>query len=217
MFLRRIISIQNRLFSTNAELYKKYLEDDVKKLIVATGPAGSGKTMMACNEAILRLKKSLIKKIVITRPLICADNDIGYLPGNLEEKMAPWTRPIFDVFYEHYPKNKIMQFVQNDLIEICPLAFMRGRTFKNAFIIGDELQNANIEQMKMLLTRIGENSRMVINGDLSQKDITGYSGLEDFLQIMQNKKYDESIGIISLNYSDVKRSEIVKRILELYK
>lgn len=207
--------MQKRFFSNGTEIYKKILQDYSKKLIIATGPAGTGKTMMACQQAIQDFKENKIKKIIVTRPLICADNDIGYLPGTLENKMAPWIKPIFDVFYEYYPKVQIEKFVKNDKIEICPLAFMRGRTFKNAFIIGDELQNANINQMKMLLTRIGDDSRMVVTGDLDQTDITQKSGLEHFLQIIKNRDED-MIGLVEMNNSDIKRSEIVQKIIEMY-
>jgi len=208
--------MQKRFYTSNCEVYRRLLQDEIKKLVIAVGPAGTGKTMLACEEAIINLKKNLIKKIVITRPLIGADNDIGYLPGTIEDKMTPWTRPIFDVFYEHYPKTKVLQFIKNDQIEISPLIYMRGRTFKNSFIIGDEMQNANTNQMKMLLTRIGENSKMIINGDLEQVDLQkNVSGLEHFLNLIRRKN-DEQIGLVIMNKDDVKRSDIVKKILSLY-
>jgi len=208
--------MQKRFYTSNCEVYRRLLQDEIKKLVIAVGPAGTGKTMLACEEAIINLKKNLIKKIVITRPIIGADNDIGYLPGTIEDKMTPWTRPIFDVFYEHYPKTKILQFIKNDQIEISPLIYMRGRTFKNSFIIGDEMQNANVNQMKMLLTRIGENSKMIINGDLEQVDLQkNVSGLEHFLNLIRTKN-DEQIGLVIMNKDDVKRSDIVKKILSLY-
>jgi len=208
--------MQKRFYTSNCEVYRRLLQDEIKKLVIAVGPAGTGKTMLACEEAIINLKKNIIKKIVITRPIIGADNDIGYLPGTIEDKMTPWTRPIFDVFYEHYPKTKILQFIKNDQIEISPLIYMRGRTFKNSFIIGDEMQNANVNQMKMLLTRIGENSKMIINGDLEQVDLQkNVSGLEHFLNLIRTKN-DEQIGLVIMNKDDVKRSDIVKKILSLY-
>lgn len=196
--------------------YKNLLSNNIIKLVVATGPAGTGKTMIACEEAINQLKNSFVKKIVITRPIIGADNDIGFLPGKLEDKMTPWTRPLLDVFHEHFTKKRVEQMITNDIIEISPFIYMRGRTFKNCFIIGDELQNTNIEQMKMLLTRIGDNSKMVITGDLEQKDIKNQeSGLEHLMKILKNNP-NEMIGVIQFNNDDVKRSEITKKILEIY-
>ena len=210
-------NIPKRLFSSNVELYKKYLNDNSKKLIIVTGPAGTGKTMLACESAITQFKNNKIKKIIITRPLISADNEIGYLPGTLENKMQPWVRPIFDVFCDHYSKINIEKFMKNGLIEICPLTFMRGRTFKDSFIIGDECQNTNINQMKMLLTRIGENSKMIINGDLEQIDIKNIqSGLDHFIKIINNKEID-NIALVKLNNIDIRRSEIVSKVIELYK
>jgi len=197
------------------EIYRQFIQDINKKLIIGIGPAGTGKTITACEEAIIQLKNNNIKKIVITRPIIGADNDIGYLPGKLEEKMMPWTRPILDVFYEHFTKTKVEQMIKNDKIEIAPLIYMRGRTFKNCFIIGDELQNTNIMQMKMLLTRIGEGSKMVITGDIEQKDISSISGLEYFLNLLKNND-DEAIGLVHFHYCDIVRSEIVKKIIKLY-
>jgi len=196
--------------------YIKNLQDPLKKLIIAVGPAGTGKTMIACEEAIKQYKNGLVKKIVITRPIVGADNDIGYLPGSLEEKMCPWTRPILDVFYDHFSKSRIDQLIKKDEIEISPFIYMRGRTFKNSFIIGDELQNTNINQMKMFLTRIGDNSKMVVTGDLQQNDIqNGISGLEHFLNLIKNNEND-LISVIEFKNNDVKRSDIVKNIIEIY-
>jgi len=192
------------------------LNDNTKKLVIATGPAGTGKTMLACEAAISQLKNNKVKKIIITRPLISADNDIGYLPGTLENKMEPWMRPILDVFNENYSKTTIEKYIKNGIIEISPLMYMRGRTFKDSFIIGDECQNTNISQMKMLLTRIGDNSKMVVTGDLQQNDIqNGISGLEHFLNLIKNNEND-LISVIEFKNNDVKRSDIVKNIIEIY-
>lgn len=199
----------------NHELYRSLLNQEIKKLIIAIGPAGTGKTLIACEEAIKHLKNNNVKKIIITRPIIGADNDIGYLPGKLEDKMSPWTRPILDVFYEHFTKQKIEQFIKNDIIEISPLIYMRGRTFKNSFIIADEMQNTNNNQMKMLLTRIGENSKMVITGDLHQKDISITSGLDHFLELLK-KNNSDMIALIHMNNKDIKRSNVVQKIIEIY-
>jgi phosphate starvation-inducible PhoH-like protein len=154
-----------------------YLNNKKNDLIVAVGPAGSGKTMFACLKAMESLRKNDVNKIILTRPVVPVEEDIGFLPGNIVKKMDPWTRPIFDLFLEYYSQNEITQMINNGIIEISPLAYMRGRTFKNAFIIADEMQNSSPNQMMMLTTRIGTNSRMVITGDLDQSDKFENNGL----------------------------------------
>lgn len=200
----------------NQQMYKNILSNQSNKLIFACGPAGTGKTMMATQQAIYDLKSKNIDKIVITRPTIGADEDIGFLPGSLEDKMAPWVRPIFDVFLENYKKSQIEKMLKNDVIEIAPLAFMRGRTFKKSFIIGDELQNTSINQMKMLLTRIGCDSRMVATGDIEQTDLNEVSGLEHFIDLLEKCQEMDGIRYIIMGNDDIKRSEIVRKVLELY-
>lgn len=200
----------------NQHLYKNILANQSNKLIFACGPAGTGKTMMATQQAIYDLKSKNVDKIVITRPTIGADEEIGFLPGSLEDKMAPWVRPIFDVFLENYKKSQIEKMLKNDVIEIAPLAFMRGRTFKKSFIIGDELQNTSINQMKMLLTRIGCDSRMVATGDIEQTDLNEVSGLEHFIDLLEKCKEIDGIRYIIMGNDDIKRSEIVRKVLELY-
>ena len=168
--------------TTNQELYVKYLNDPTTKILFAVGPAGTGKTMLACNQAIKELKSGNIQKIVITRPVVpVEEEEIGFLPGNINKKMDPWTRPIFDIFYEFYQKKDVEAMLYNNVIEISPLAFMRGRTFKHSYIIADEMQNSSPNQMLMLTTRIGEGSKMVITGDLKQSDRGINSGLQDFI------------------------------------
>ena len=166
--------------TSNQELYLSYLRNQDIKILCSIGPAGTGKTFLACQEAINLLKFNLIDKIILTRPVVPVEEDIGFLPGNLIKKMDPWTRPIFDVFEEKFSKQEIDNLVKNNIIEISPLAYMRGRTFKNAFIIADEMQNSSPNQMLMLTTRIGENSKMIITGDLKQTDKPTKSGLTDF-------------------------------------
>ena len=141
------------------------------------GPAGTGKTLLAVQMGIKLFQEGKIDKIIVTRPAVSVDEDIGFLPGDLNEKMAPWTRPIFDVLGEYYQTKQIAAMLEEGIIEISPLAYMRGRTFKNAYIIADEMQNATQNQMKMLLTRLGENSKMVVTGDLAQADRLKDNGL----------------------------------------
>ena len=201
----------------NQEEYVKYLNNEETKIIISTGPAGCGKTLFACQKAITQLKSEEISKIIITRPVVSVDEEIGFLPGNIIKKMDPWTKPIFDIFLEHYSKTELDLMLMNGKIEICPLAFMRGRTFKYSFIIADEMQNSSPNQMKMLTTRLGDNSRMVITGDLQQTDIAKENGLHDFVNKLE--KFNETssiIKLIKLDYEDIERSDVVKKILEIY-
>jgi phosphate starvation-inducible PhoH-like protein len=165
----------------NQETYLQKLQDDHKNIVFAIGPAGTGKTLLAVLNGIKLLQEGVIDKIIVTRPAVSVDEDIGFLPGTLNEKMAPWTRPIFDVLGEYYQTKEIAAMLEDGTIEISPLAYMRGRTFKNAYIIADEMQNATQNQMKMLLTRLGENSTMVVTGDLAQADRLKDNGLIDFI------------------------------------
>jgi len=162
------------------ETYLLKLNNPEKMIIFAIGPAGTGKTMLAVQWAIDQLKYGDADKIIITRPAVSVDEEHGFLPGTLQEKMEPWTRPIFDVFAENFNAKEIENFVKEGVIETSPLAFMRGRTFKNAVIIADEMQNATPSQMKMLLTRLGTGSQMVVTGDLQQADRPSNNGLLEF-------------------------------------
>ena len=207
--------------STNQDKYVEYLNDDKIDMIIAVGPAGTGKTLFACLKAISQLKNGEIKKLVVTRPLVTVEEDIGFLPGNIVKKMDPWTRPIFDLFLEFFSKTELDNFIYNNIIEISPLAFMRGRTFKNSFIIADEMQNSSPNQMKMLTTRIGVNSKMVITGDLNQTDILVSNGLHDLIERVNkyNTKTNNSlyaIKIVKFEKHDIERSEIVKSIIDIY-
>ena len=207
--------------SVNQERYIEYLNDNNVDMIIAVGPAGTGKTLFACLKAITDLKNGDINKVIVTRPVVTVEEDIGFLPGNIVKKMDPWTKPIFDLFLEFFSKSEVDNFIYNNIIEISPLAFMRGRTFKNSFIIADEMQNSSPNQMKMLATRIGVNSKMVITGDLNQSDIHNNNGLEDLL--LRVNKYNKitnntlnSIKIIQFEKQDIERSEIVKNIINIY-
>ena len=193
-----------------------YLEDTSKHIVFATGPAGTGKTMMAVQMGIRKLEEGAVERIVITRPAVSVDEQHGFLPGTLQDKMAPWTRPIIDIFEEHFTPSHIENMIEANIIEIAPLAYMRGRTFKNAFVIADEMQNATIEQMKMLLTRIGIGSKMVITGDLRQHDRGfGDNGLKDFLERLEEKDY-EFIRTIEFTSKDIERHPAVAEVLSVY-
>jgi len=208
--------------TVNQKLYLDHLNNKKNDLIVVVGPAGSGKTMFACLKAMESLKKNDVNKIILTRPVVPVEEDIGFLPGNIVKKMDPWTRPIFDLFLEYYSQNEITQMINNGIIEISPLAYMRGRTFKNAFIIADEMQNSSPNQMMMLTTRIGTNSRMVITGDLQQSDKLVDNGLKDFISkynYFSNYNLNSSVSeikIVHLNNSDVLRSAVVEKVLNIY-
>jgi phosphate starvation-inducible PhoH-like protein len=188
-----------------------------KKIILATGPAGTGKTLFATEHGIRFFLQGVYEKLVFTRPSVSVDEDLGYLPGTLEDKMAPWVRPIYDILYQHMTVKEVTVLLEEKVIEIAPLGYMRGRTFKNCWIVADEMQNATVAQMKMLLTRIGENSRLVVTGDLEQhdRDLGGVNGLEDFLRKFRGKR-SASIGSFEFDRTDIQREEVVKEILDIY-
>jgi len=193
-----------------------YLEDYKTNIVFAVGPAGTGKTIVSTLAGIRALKGGDIDKFVVTRPAVSVDEQHGFLPGTLQEKMAPWTRPIFDVFEEYYTPDQIEYMLNDNKVEIAPLAYMRGRTFKNSFIIADEMQNATDSQMKMLLTRIGEGSKLVITGDLAQHD-RGYesNGLKLFIERLLNHQSDR-IKLIEFDTKDIERHPVVDEVLRLY-
>jgi phosphate starvation-inducible protein PhoH and related proteins len=197
------------------ENYVLTLTDPDKDIVFGIGPAGTGKTMLACQVAVKAFLEGRVDKIIVTRPAVSADEDLGFLPGTLEEKMAPWTRPIFDVFREYFYANEIENMIKEGVIEISPLAYMRGRTFKDAYIIADEMQNATPNQMKMLLTRIGTNSKMAVTGDLNQADRLKDNGLIDFITHLESSN---STRIVAVNFhqGDIERHEVVKEVLQVY-
>jgi phosphate starvation-inducible PhoH-like protein len=201
----------------NQEMYVKYLEDERAKIVLGVGPAGSGKTLFACAAAISALRSGMIQKIVMTRPVVPVEEDIGFLPGSMLNKMDPWTRPIFDILGEFYSQKDIDSMLHSGTIDIVPLAYMRGRTFKRSFIIADEMQNSSPNQMLMIATRIGDESKMVITGDLKQSDRGSNNGLADLLgRLKKSGGADESIRFVELESADVQRSPIVRRILDIY-
>ncbi|MCK9531833.1 MAG: PhoH family protein [Gammaproteobacteria bacterium] len=184
-------------------------------VVFGVGPAGTGKTLLATLKAIEALKNGEIERIVITRPAVSVDEQHGFLPGSLIEKMAPWTRPIFDVFEEYYNPKQIEAMIEENVIEVAPLAYMRGRTFHNCFVIADEIQLTTPNQMKMLLTRLGQNSTMVLTGDLEQADRTDDNGLRDFLAKVESTRPD-NIEVIRFDQTDIERSEVVEEVLKIY-
>lgn len=199
------------------EVYIELLKNPKKFITFAIGPAGTGKTMLAVQMAIKLLKDGVIGKIIVTRPAVSVDEEHGFLPGTLNQKMEPWTRPIFDVFEEYYHPREIQSMLEDGVIEISPLAYMRGRTFKNAFIVADEMQNATPSQMKMLLTRLGEGSRMVVTGDLNQADRPTENGLLQFCELYGQGGDYRMVAMARFETKDVERHPVVKEILSIYK
>jgi len=206
--------------SDNQKQYVTYLNNASVPIVFGIGPAGCGKTLFACTTAIDGLKKGTFQKIVLTRPIVpVEEEELGFLPGTLVKKMDPWTRPLMDIFLEYYPQHELDFMLASGVIEISPLAYMRGRTFKRCFIIADEMQNSSPNQMLMLTTRIGEGSKMVITGDLKQSDRCADNGLLDIMnKIKSYKKHnsDVSIEMVEMKYSDIERSPIVSKILEIF-
>lgn len=205
----------------NQEQYIERLLNPIGTMTFGVGPAGTGKTMLAVLAAIKFLKSNQVTKIVVTRPAVGVDDEKhGFLPGDLNAKMEPWTKPIFDVFEEYYSPKAIQQMIQDGVIEISPLAYMRGRTFKHAYIIADEMQNATPNQMKMLLTRIGDGSRMAVTGDVHQTDKRDTeNGLLDFAFLfnsyggMGKSRY---ITFTRFNNTDIERHPAVSEVLDMY-
>jgi phosphate starvation-inducible PhoH-like protein len=201
--------------SQNQKTYLQKLQNEETSIVFAIGPAGTGKTMLAVMHGIRLFQEGLVDKIIVTRPAVSVDEDLGFLPGDLNEKMAPWTRPIFDVMGEYYKQSDIAEMLKEGVIEISPLAYMRGRTFKNAYIIADEMQNATANQMKMLLTRLGEGSKMVVTGDLAQADRVSDNGLINFCNLLANKQ-TKHIDIVQFDHKDIERHDAVKEVLSIY-
>lgn len=198
------------------EEYIEYLNDFNKRIVFAIGPAGTGKTFLAVQKAIKDFKNGECTKIVITRPAVSNGESHGYLPGDLNQKMEPWTRPVFDVFEEYFSPKDVKAMLDEGIIEIAPLAYMRGRTFKNSIVILDEAQNTTPQQMKMALTRMGDESRMFVTGDLRQSDYkAGKNGLYDFFERLSAGN-SEIISVARFGREHVERDVIVSEVLRLY-
>lgn len=196
------------------ETYIDALEDSNTDIVFAIGNAGTGKTYLATLFAIIQLKSGTCDKVVITRPNIAVDdNDIGFLPGNIYQKMAPWTKPVLDVFEEYYSVRDITAMIENNIIEMVPLAYIRGRTFKNAVIILDEAQNTTPNSMLSALTRIGDGSKMIITGDTKQSDRGNSNGLTDFVSRFKNSN---RIAVCYFGRKDVERHPVIEEILKMY-
>jgi len=197
----------------NQEIFLKLMKS--KDIVFAVGPAGTGKTYLAVAYAVSLFVEGKINRLILSRPAVEAGERLGFLPGDMKEKIDPYLRPLYDALYEMMPGEEIDRKMVNNLIEIAPLAFMRGRTLNKSFIILDEAQNTLSTQMKMFLTRLGQNSKMVITGDLSQKDLpdNAKSGMQDAMEKLEKVK---DIGFVHLNSSDVCRHTLVEKIINAY-
>ena len=197
----------------NQEIFLKLMRS--KDIVFAVGPAGTGKTYLAVAYAVSLFVEGKINRLILSRPAVEAGERLGFLPGDMKEKIDPYLRPLYDALYEMMPGEEIDRKMMNNLIEIAPLAFMRGRTLNKSFIILDEAQNTLSTQMKMFLTRLGQNSKMVITGDLSQKDLphNAKSGMQDAMEKLEKVK---DIGFVHLNSSDVCRHTLVEKIINAY-
>ena len=195
---------------------RKLVESSYKNdLVFALGPAGTGKTYIAVALAVRALKNREVKRIIITRPAVEAGENLGFLPGDLQEKLDPYLRPIYDALSDMVPAEKLKYYQETRVIEIAPLAYMRGRTLHDAFVLLDEAQNTTSEQIKMFLTRMGPNSKVIITGDQTQVDLPTRqkSGLSEALKVLKEVK---GIGVVKLSGKDVMRHKLVKAIIEAY-
>jgi len=204
--------------SRRQEAYIDALTNESKLIVLASGPAGTGKTMLGLLAGIKAYKSGLFNKIILTRPAVGVDDEKhGFLPGDLNQKMEPWTRPLFDVFHEYYSPTETAKMLEDQIIEISPLAFMRGRTFKNAWIVADEMQNATPNQMKMLLTRLGEGSKIVVTGDIRQTDKKEIdNGLLDFSTLVERYEHSKFVEGIQFQHTDIERHPAVVEVLSIY-
>ncbi|MBL42927.1 MAG: phosphate starvation-inducible protein PhoH [Rhodospirillaceae bacterium] len=199
--------------SLNQKSYLNLMKEN--SLVFAIGPAGTGKTYLAVAAAVQSLLNSEVDRIILSRPAVEAGERLGFLPGDLKDKVDPYLRPLYDALYDMLPAEIVFRKLESGEIEVAPLAFMRGRTLANAYIIVDEAQNTTPMQMKMILTRIGENSKMVVTGDLSQIDLSNnqLSGLKQATEILNNI---EDIAFIRFNSKDVVRNQLVIKMVEAY-
>ena len=208
--------VNGKIIKAKTTNLKKLVKESEKKdMVFAIGPAGTGKTYTSVALAVKALKEKNVKRIILTRPAVEAGESLGFLPGDLKEKLDPYLQPLYDALRDMIPHERFENFIEKRVIEVAPLAFMRGRTLDDAFVILDEAQNTTHSQMKMFLTRMGMNAKFIITGDPSQIDLpkNQQSGLQEAMKILQNV---EEIGFIHLNESDVVRHPIVKKIILAY-
>ena len=211
-----VLKTKKRHIYPRSATQAKYIQEMMKnELVFGLGPAGTGKTYLAVALAVTMMLEGKIDKIILSRPAVEAGENLGFLPGDLKEKVDPYLRPLYDALYEMLPAETVDKKIALGEIEIAPLAFMRGRTLSNAFVILDEAQNTTPMQMKMFLTRLGENSRMVVNGDLSQVDLPRgvVSGLRDALDTLRNVS---NISSVTFGAEDVVRHGLVAKIVQAY-
>ena len=204
--------------SLNQEHYIELLTNQTKHIVFATGPAGTGKTMLAMLAGIKAFKEGQVSKLILTRPAVGVDDERhGFLPGNINAKMEPWTKPLFDVIQEYYSPREVARMLEEQAIEISPLAFMRGRTFKGSWVVADEMQNATPGQIKMLLTRLGEGSKIVVTGDTRQADRSDSdNGLLDFKGLVERYQQSKYVAGVEFERKDIARHPAVKEILDIY-
>ena len=208
--------VNGKIIKAKTTNLKKLVKESEKKdMVFAIGPAGTGKTYTSVALAVKALKEKNVKRIILTRPAVEAGESLGFLPGDLKEKLDPYLQPLYDALRDMIPHERLENFIEKRVIELAPLAFMRGRTLDDAFVILDEAQNTTHSQMKMFLTRMGMNAKFIITGDPSQIDLpkNQQSGLQEAMKILRNV---EEIGFIHLNESDVVRHPIVKKIILAY-
>jgi phosphate starvation-inducible PhoH-like protein len=205
----------NRVVSKTPNQHRIVEASEHNDMIFAIGPAGTGKTYTAVALAVRALKEKQIKRIILTRPAVEAGENLGFLPGDLKEKLDPYLQPLYDALMDMIPYEKLAEYMEKNVIEIAPLAFMRGRTLDKAFVILDEAQNATVAQMKMFLTRMGQNAKFIITGDASQIDLpkSQKSGLMHAVYILRNTP---DIAIIELDEQDVIRHKLVRKIIAAY-
>lgn len=208
--------VNGKIIKAKTSNLKKLVKESEKKdMVFAVGPAGTGKTYTSVALAVRALKNKEVKRIILTRPAVEAGESLGFLPGDLKEKLDPYLQPLYDALRDMIPFEKLENFIERKVIEVAPLAFMRGRTLDDAFVILDEAQNTTHSQMKMFLTRMGMNAKFIITGDPSQIDLpkNQASGLKEAMKILENVN---EIGFIHLSEEDVVRHPVVKKIIQAY-
>ena len=209
-----LLTYRGRAIRPKTQGQKRYV-DSIRKNTVTfgIGPAGTGKTYLAMAMAVAALKRHVVARIVLARPVVEAGESLGFLPGTLEEKLDPYVRPLYDALFDMTDIEKGNTLIEQGIIEIAPLAFMRGRTLNNAFVILDEAQNTTPDQMKMFLTRLGFSSKFVVTGDVTQRDLLGENGLESARRVLAGI---EGVSFVDLDRNDIVRHSLVARIVDAY-